>query len=103
MNKKNRLTVSIIVAIILLACACPATSLPVINEQPATSIPALPTQPEIPTAIPQSINVLFSDDFSVESSELETFSDESGSAETKDGAYVVRSTGELMELGTLRF
>ncbi len=100
MNKKNRLTISIIVAIILLACACPATSLPVINDQPTATIPALPpTQPEIPTAIPQSTSVLYSDDFSVESSELETFSDDSGSAETKDGAYVVRSTGELWNWG----
>lgn len=73
MTKRTRLTISIIAAIILLACACPATSLPVINDQPATSIPALPTQPEIPTATPQPTNILYSDDFSVESSELETF------------------------------
>ena len=102
MNKKNRLAVSLIAAVILLACACPATSLPVINGQSTATIPspaALPTQPEIPTAVPPSSNVLYKDDFSVESTELETFSDESGSAGTKDGAYVVRSTGELWNWG----
>jgi len=99
MNKKNRLTFSIVVAIILLACACPATSIPAINDQPTTSAPGLPTQPEIPTAVPQSSNVLLSDDFSVESSELETFTDENGNAETKDGVYVVRATGELWNWG----
>ena len=100
MTKRNRLTISIIAAIILLACACPATSLPAINDQPAaTSIPVLPTQPEIPTATPQPTNILLSDDFSVESSEMETFTDESGSAETKDGAYIVRSISELWNWG----
>lgn len=100
MNKRNRLTISIIVAIILLACACPATSLPVINDQPPTSIPAIPTQPEIPTIPPTATSsILLSDDFSVESAELETFSDESGSAETRDGVYVIRSTGDVWQWG----
>lgn len=98
MNKRARLIVSIIVTIILLACACPATSLPTINDQPATSIAILPTQPVIPTVAPQT-NILLSDDFSVESAEMETVSDESGSAETKDGVYVVRSTGDLWNWG----
>lgn len=103
MNKRNRLTVSIIVGIILLACACPATSLPTTNDQPTASIPVISTQPEIPTIIPPTTTsssiILLSDDFSVESAELETFSDESGSAETKDGVYVVRSTGDLWNWG----
>ncbi len=100
MNRRTRLNVSIIAAIILLACACPTTGLPAVNEQASATIPAISTQPEIPTIVPTTASTaLFSDDFSVESSELETFTDDSGSAETKDGAYVVRSTGELWNWG----
>ena len=99
MNKKNRLSIGFIAAIILLACACPATSLPAINEPTATNVPEIPTQTEIPTSTPQPSNILYSDDFSVESSELETYSDESGSVETKDGAYVVRSTSDKWNWG----
>lgn len=102
MNKKNRLTLSIITAIFLLACACPATGLPAINPQPTPYIPPviIPTQAEFPTAAPQPPgNVLVSDNFDVPSSEMESFSDESGSAETKDGAYIVRSTGDLWNWG----
>ena len=100
MNKKPSLSVSIFAAIIILACACPAAGLPVISDLATATIPAIPTQPEIPTIAPTTVtNALLSDDFTVESSELETFSDESGAAETKDGAYVVRSTGELWNWG----
>ncbi len=97
MNKRTRLTISIIVAVFLLACACPASSLPLINNQPATNEPALPnTQPEIPTVAPQQeTNAIYSDDFSAESSEIETYSDDTGSGETKDGVYILRSTSEL--------
>ncbi|MBC7878185.1 MAG: hypothetical protein H7Y59_13525 [Anaerolineales bacterium] len=100
MNKRNRLTVGMIATIILLACACPATSLTPIAEEPTTSIPVIPTEPDIPI-IPtiETSSALLRDDFSVPSAELETFSDDSGSAETKDGVYVVRSTGELWNWG----
>jgi hypothetical protein len=99
MNKKNRLSVGFIAAIILLACACPATGLPAINESPVTNVPEIPTQPEIPTSTPQPSNILYSDDFSAQSSELETYSDDSGSVETKAGAYVVRSVSDLWNWG----
>ncbi len=101
MDKSTRLKISIISALFLLACACPVSSLPAIGNQPTTSAPAIPShQPDIPTTAPQqNTNVLYSDDFSVESSELETFSDESGSVETKNGVYSVRSTSDLWNWG----
>lgn len=99
MNKKNRLSASFIAVVILLACACPASGLPAISEPTVTDIPEIPTQPDISTSTPVPSNVLFSDDFSVESSELETYSDDSGSVETKDGAYVVRSISKLWNWG----
>jgi hypothetical protein len=99
MTKRNRLTFSVIAAIILLACACPASSLPVINSQTATSAPVIPPAPPIiPTVAPQqqsSSSALISDDFSIESSEFKPFSDKSGTGETKDGVYIVRSISEL--------
>lgn len=99
MTKNIRLTIGIIAAIILPACIFPATSLPAIDDQAATSVSVLPTQPETPTVIPTTTNILLNDDFSMESAELENFSNESGSVETKDGAYVVRTTGELWKWG----
>lgn len=98
MNNRNRLTIGMI-AVIALACACPATSLPAINEQSATGEPpVVSTIPVIPTSTPPT-NVLFSDDFSVESAEMETFSDENGSAGTRDGVYVIQTTGEKWHWG----
>jgi hypothetical protein len=99
MNKKNRLTVSVVGAIIILACACPATGLPATSDPATATLPAISTQPEIPTDPPVISDSLLSDDFSVDSGELEIFSDDSGSAEIKDGAYVVRSTGEKWNWG----
>lgn len=98
MNKRNRLTIGIIAAVFLLACS--AISLPALNEQPtqaATRAPIIATiQAAIPTTAPQQpTSVLLSDDFSVVSSEFEPFTDDSGSGETKDGVFVVRSTSEL--------
>ncbi len=100
MTKRIRMAVGLILAVILPACAVPSTRLPVSNTQaPATRISVLPTQPEIPTIAPATTNGLFSDDFSVESSELEIFSNEFGSAEIKDGNYVMHSSGELWKWG----
>ena len=107
-NKRTRLTISIITAVVLLACACPATSLPLLNNQPTpTQIvipPVIPTQsiivPEVPTLVPDPpSNVLLSDNFEAPSDEMETFSDESGSAETSGGVYVLRSTGDVWNWG----
>lgn len=102
MNKRNRLTIGIIAAVFLLACACPATSLPTLNGEPSqapTSAPIISTIPVIPTSQPLSPNVIFTDDFSVTSTEMETYSDENGSTETRDGVYVVRAVGDLWHWG----
>ena len=108
MNKRNRLTISIIAAIVLLACACPATGLPTLNGQPTpftidfpTTQADIPTQvSEVPTLPPlPPSNELFSDNFEAPSNEMETFSDESGSAETSGGVYVLRSTGDVWNWG----
>lgn len=101
MTKRNRLTISMIAGILLLACACPVSSLPAIGNQPTASAPVIPaTQPQIPTATPQqNTGILYSDDFSAKSSELESYSDESGSVETKDGVYIVRSISDLWNWG----
>jgi len=99
MTKRSRLAFSIVAGIVLLACACPAASLPAIDQPTDTAVPETPTPPEIPTPTSQPSNILFSDNFSIESSELETYSDASGSVETKDGAYVVRSTSDLWNWG----
>jgi hypothetical protein len=101
MNKKNRLTIGIITAIVLLACACPASGLPAIGNSPVTSVPLVPpVGSQATVAAPaQNADVLYSDDFSVESSELETFTDNSGVVETKGGAYVVHSKSDLWNWG----
>lgn len=98
MNKKNGLTFGIITAVVILACACPATSLPIPNEPPTTGAPpSIPTVSIILTEVPA--NVLFSDNFSVTSPELEDYTDENGTVETKDGVYVVRAISDLWHWG----
>ncbi|MCE9647872.1 MAG: hypothetical protein K8S20_17900 [Chloroflexi bacterium] len=101
MNKRTRLTTSLIAAVILLACACPVSGLPALGNQPTPAAPGIPaTQLQAPTAVPQQIGeVIYSDDFSANSSELESFSDETGAVETRNGAYVVQSTGDLWNWG----
>jgi hypothetical protein len=104
MNKKNRLTISLIAAIFLLACACPATSLPTLNQptQVPTTVPVIPTLPAISTPTTAAVvpsNVLLTDDFSVTSTEFETYTDENGTVETKDGVYVVRAISDLWHWG----
>jgi len=105
MNKRNRFTFGLIVAVFLLACACPASSLPLLNQEPTalpTNPPVIPTIPPIPTATTAAVvpsNVLFTDDFSVTSPEFETYTDENGTVETKDGVYVVRAISDLWHWG----
>lgn len=104
MNKRTRLTIGMIAGIFLLACACPATSLPTLNQEPtlAPTIPVLPTIPVIPTAttaVEVPSNILLTDDFSVTSTEFETYTDENGTVETKDGVYVVRAISDLWHWG----
>lgn len=102
MNKRTRIAIGLVTGIFLLACACPATSLPMLTQTPTPFPTDPPTIPPIPTAtiaivIPS--NVLFTDDFSVTSAEFETYSDENGTVETKDGAYVVRAISDLWHWG----
>ncbi len=107
MNKRTRLTIGLIAAVFLLACACPATSLPALNQEPTpfpTNISVIPTIPNISTpttaaVVPPSANVLLVDDFNVQSTEFETYSDENGVVETRDGAYLVRAISTLWHWG----
>lgn len=108
MNKRNRLAIGLIAGIFMLACACPATSLPAIGNEPQQpqSIPTNPPFIYSTSAAPNSAppaaptgDVLYSDDFSVTSAELETYTDENGSTETKGGVYVLRATGDLWHWG----
>jgi len=96
MTKRILITVSFITAIIMLSCTYPAAEgLPYVNDQPPTNT-SIPTQTLIPTVTPTTTNILLSDDFNVESAEMEH---EPGSAEVKDGVYVVRSSGQVWKWG----
>ncbi len=108
MNKKTRSTVSVLAAVFLLACACPVSGLPALNGQPTANIPSIPTtqlqipttEAQIPTVAPQQFTeIIYKDDFSVTSAELETYTDDTGSVETKDGFYVVRALSDLWNWG----
>ncbi|MBK8784326.1 MAG: hypothetical protein IPO22_21605 [Anaerolineales bacterium] len=108
MTKRTRLTIGLIAAIFLLACACPASSLPTLNQNPTAIptniIPVVPTIPAIATATdvavaPSTGNVLLTDDFNVQSTEFETYSDENGVVETRDGVYLVRAISDLWHWG----
>jgi hypothetical protein len=105
MNKQNRIHIGVIAAFFLLACACPVSGLPGAGDPPSqdsfpTSEPIIPTLP--PIATPQSLpsaEILLTDDFSVESAEMETYADDNGSTETRDGVYVLRAIGDLWHWG----
>jgi len=109
MTKRSRLTIGLIAAIFLLACACPASSLPLLNQNPTAvptiNIPVVPTIPVFATATtaavvpPSNGNALLTDDFNVQSTEFETYTDENGTVETRDGAYVVRAISDLWHWG----
>jgi hypothetical protein len=104
MNKKNRTAFVGVAALVLLACACPVSSLTSTGNEEPTAVqilintPIPTTTPAIPTSAPVG-EVLFTDDFSVESIEMESYSDENGSVETKDGVYVVRAISDLWHWG----
>ena len=111
MKKKNQATVGLIAAIILLACACPVSGLPSLGVE-ATPYPTIPpiapsTEAVIPSPTTEispsenipSGNVLYSDDFSTTSAELEDYSGDGGSAGTENGVYVIRSTADLWQWG----
>ncbi len=100
MNKINRLAIFLVTAVLALACSTLTQGLPATEEAP-TSEPIISTIPVIPTDtfVPVPSNLLFSDDFSVESAELETYSDDNGSTETRDGVYVVRAISDLWHWG----
>lgn len=107
MKKRNQATISLIAAIVLLACACPVTGLPAIGgEEPTPGVPFVPaTEDTVQTEEAQTqevqipANVLLSDDFSVDSAEMESYSGDDGSAGTENGVYVIRSTGDLWQWG----
>lgn len=99
MNKRNRTIFTSVIAVVALACACPATGLPGGDQPPATFAP-LSTIPAVATIfvdIPQ--NALFSDDFSSDNGEFEVYDGDTGSAGYKDGIYFVRSEGAPWEWG----
>lgn len=103
MKKRNQATIGIIAAIVLLACACPVSGLPAIGGEEATpGLPIVPPTEEITIQTEEAqipANVFFSDDFSVDSAEMETYSGDDGSAGTENGVYVIRSTGDLWQWG----
>lgn len=108
MKKRNQVTIGLIAAIVMLACACPATGLPAIGgEEPTPGLPFVPATEEAPIQTEEApseevqipANVFFSDDFSVDSAEMETYSGDDGSAGTENGVYVIRSTGDLWQWG----
>lgn len=102
MTKRTRLTIGIIAAVFLLACASLITNLPTLNQSPTsfpTNQPILPTIPAAPSATSLPSNVLLADDFNVPSPEFESYSDENGTVETKDGVYIVRAISDLWHWG----
>lgn len=108
MKKRNQATIGIIAAIVLLACACPVSGLPAIGgEEPTPGLPIVPPTEELTIQTEEAqteevqipANVFFSDDFSVDSAEMETYSGDDGSAGTENGVYVIRSTGDLWQWG----
>lgn len=102
MSKRNQLSLGLIAAIVLLACACPVSGLiPGGGEEsPTPGLPFVPATEEPQIEIPQiPANVLFSDDFSSASAEMEEYSSDDGSAGTENGVYVVRSSGDVWQWG----
>jgi len=129
MHKNNRLALVILTATIMLSCACPVSGILPFGYKPSDPTPSsipfgekslgltpgLPTFPTIPatqpvftnptqikqpTSVPiDTDNIIYSDNFSVESLEFKSFTDENGYIETRDGAFVVRSTNNVWNWG----
>jgi hypothetical protein len=108
MNKRNQVTIGLIAAIVVLACACPVSGLPSLSGgDTPTTVPFVPSTESVPpTTAPTDAqapvgggNVLISDDFSVNSTEMETYTGDGGSTGTENGVYVVRSTADLWQWG----
>lgn len=102
MNKRNRTVVFSVAAIVVLACACPASGgipgLPCGDEVPTFApISTIPPVPTLSIDIPQ--NVAFSDDFGSDNGEFESYDGDTGSAGYKNGIYFVRSESDPWEWG----
>jgi hypothetical protein len=105
MNQRNRTIFVSVVAIVALACACPASGgipgIPGSDEVPTfapiSTIPPVPTLSiDIPN-VPQ--NVALADDFSSDNGEFESYDGDTGSAGYKNGIYFVRSESDPWEWG----
>lgn len=103
MNKRDRIVLALVTAIVMLACNALTTGG---SDQPPTTAPVISTIPVLPTTIPTEVqanpvigNVIFADDFSAPSVEMETYTGDDGSSGTENGVYVVRSTGDLWQWG----
>lgn len=114
MKKRNQLVVGSLAAIFMMACATisgltpggdqgqptPGFSSSGDQGQPTPGLPFAPATEEPQVDIPNvPLNVIYSDDFSSESVEMETYSSESGSAGVENGEYVVTALGEFWEWG----
>ena len=123
MYKNKKVAVSVVTAVIMLACACPVSGLLPTDDQPAQpgltpglpTILTLPPTPNVPKIlittnpatqppIPDSIDlepgkIIYTDDFSTPSPEMESYSDDNGIVETRDGVYVVQSTNDVWNWG----
>jgi hypothetical protein len=104
MKKRNQVTIGLIVAVVMLACACPASGLIPSGDQgtdsPTPGLPFVPVTEEPQIEIPQvPANVIYSDDFSAPSAEMETYSGDDGSAGTENGIYALRSSGDVWQWG----
>lgn len=103
MNKKKQTIIGLTAAIVMLACACPASGLIPGGDtgSPTPGLPYVPVTEAPPVDTPQPpANIIFSDDFSSDTGEWETYSsDGEGSAEISNGAYVIRGFVDLWNWG----
>ena len=104
MNKRNRTIFMSVAAIVILACACPVTGLPG-GSEPTSELPTGPATftplntaipPIVPTVeqAPSSANALLADDFSSDSGEWESYSEDATVTEVRNGVYVLQSSSD---------